>query len=319
VRAISKVRHDPRHDQRATKAMNTNAAGPLVADEAMSTRTELLAAVEKSAVAVGAHDRKAWVGLFTPSGQIEDPVGSRPHRGRHAIERFYATFVGPRDITFHRDADVVVGNTVVRDLELEATMADSVVMRIPTYLRYDVEATDGGLRIARLQAHWELPAMAKQFARSGLAAVPAGLALSRGLLANQGPVGTAGFLSGLRGVGARGKRHLAAFLDDACAGNEVAVRRRLSGRAVVSLGDDDRLATSELVRLLAGGRPRRLIASGNTVAAGIETEGQRHVLIADLRPGPLSIVGIRLFTELPGQERATRGRLQGWRRRRETV
>jgi hypothetical protein len=181
----------------------------------MSTRAELLSAVEKSAVAVGAHDRKAWVGLFTPGGQIEDPVGSRPHRGRHAIERFYATFVGPRNITFHRDADVVVGNTVVRDLELEVTMADSVVMRIPTYLRYDVEATtDGDLRIARLQAHWELPAMVKQFARSGLAAVPVGLALSRGLLANQGPVGTAGFLSGLRGVGARGKRHLAAFLDD---------------------------------------------------------------------------------------------------------
>ena len=64
------------------------------------------------------------MGLFTPGGLVEDPVGSRPHRGRHAIERFYDTFIGPRDITFHRDTDVVVGNTVVRDLELEVTMAD---------------------------------------------------------------------------------------------------------------------------------------------------------------------------------------------------
>ena len=107
----------------------------------MPTRAELLAAAEKSAAAVGAHDRRAWVGLFTPGGRIEDPVGSRPHRGRRAIERFYATFIGPRDITFHRDADVVVGNTVVRDLELEVTMADSLVLRIPTYLRYDIEST----------------------------------------------------------------------------------------------------------------------------------------------------------------------------------
>jgi hypothetical protein len=36
------------------------------------------------------------------------------------------------------------------------------------------------------------------------------------------------------------------------------------------------------------------------VSAGIGTDGQRHVIIADLRPGPMSIVRIRLFTELPG-------------------
>jgi SnoaL-like domain len=261
----------------------------------MSTRAELLAAVEKSPAAAGARDRHAWVGLFTPGGQIEDPVGSRPHRGRHAIGRFYATFIGPRDITFHRDTDLVIGTTVVRDLELEVAMADSLVLRIPTYLRYDVENSADGLRIARLQAHWELPAMVMQFARSGPAAVPAGLALARTLLENQGTSGTAGFLSGFRGVGARGKRLLAELLDDVCAGDEIAVRRRLPVRVPVSLGDDQPLATSELVRLLAGGRPRKLIASGRTVAAGIETDGQRHVLIADLRPGPLTITRVRLF------------------------
>ena len=112
-----------------SKFATTKLLGRLVDDEAMPTRAEL-AAVENTR-GRGAHDRHAWVGLFTPGGQVEDPVGSRPHRGRHAIERFYATFIGPRDITFHRDADVVVGNTVVRDLELEVTMADSLVMGSP--------------------------------------------------------------------------------------------------------------------------------------------------------------------------------------------
>jgi hypothetical protein len=276
------------------------------------TRAEVLAIVERSPAAIGAHDREAWVGLFTPGGRVEDPVGASPHRGRAAIERFYDTFVGPRGITFHRDTDFVVGSTVVRDLDLEVSMADSLVMRIPAYLRYDVErknverknverknveASDGELRIARLQAHWELPAMVMQFARSGLAAVPAGLSLSRGLLANQGPGGTVGFLSGFRGVGARGKRHLTGFLDDACAGDEVAVRRRLSDRVLITLGDDDRLATSELVSRLAGAHPRKLIAAGNTVAARIESGARRQVLIAEMRSGPLAIVRIRLFTE----------------------
>jgi hypothetical protein len=277
------------------------------------TRAELLAAVEGSPAAAGAHDRGEWVGLFTTGGRIEDPVGSRPHRGLDAIERFYDTFIGPRDITFHRDTDFVVGCTVVRDLELEVSMSASLVMRIPAYLRYDVErntgerndgerndgeADDGSLKIARLQAHWELPAMLIQFARAGFAAVPAGLALSRGLLSNQGPGGTVGFVSGFRGVGGRGKRQLTGFLDDAFAGDEVAVRRRLSDRVLITLGDDDRLGTSELVSRLAGARPRKLIAAGHTVVAGIESDGRRQVLFADMSAGPLAIARIRLFTEV---------------------
>jgi hypothetical protein len=279
-------------------------AGPLVDDEVMSddqptgttpSRAELLAIVERSPAATGAHDRDAWVGLFTPGGRVEDPVGSSPHVGRAEIERFYDTFIGPRDITFDRDTDIVVGRTVVRDVDLEVSMADSLVMRIPAYLRYDVETSDGELRIARLQAHWELPAMVVQFARAGLPAVPAGLSLSRGLLMNQRFGGTVGFMSGFRGVGARGKRHLTAFLDDACAGDEVAVRRRLSDGALITLGDDGRLATSELVSRLAGSQFRKLIAAGDTVAAGIESDGRRQVLIAEMRSGPLAIARIRLF------------------------
>ncbi len=267
-------------------------------DGGAPTRAELLATVEKSPAAAGLHDRQAWVGLFTTGGRIEDPVGSRPHRGRDAIERFYDTFIGPRDITFHRDADVVVGRTVVRDLELEVSMADSLVMRIPAYLRYDIERQDETLKIAGLQAFWELPAMVVQFARGGPAAVPAGLSLSRALLANQGAGGTVGFVSGLRGVGARGKRELAGLLDDACAGDELAVRRRLSEGSLVTLGDDERVGASDLVGVLAGGHPRKLIAAGRTVAAGIETDGRRHVLFADTSAGPPTIGRIRLFTEV---------------------
>ena len=55
-------------------------------------------------------------------GGVEDPYGSRPHVGREQIDRFYDTFISPRQIIFHRDFDVVAGTTVVRDLMLEIVM-----------------------------------------------------------------------------------------------------------------------------------------------------------------------------------------------------
>lgn len=107
-------------------------------------RSQLLAAVERSPQAAAAHDRAGWVGLFTGDGRIEDPVGSRPHVGHEQIGRFYDTFIGPRDIKFHRDLDIVVGRAVLRDLELEVAMGSAATMYIPAFLRYDLRETNGG-------------------------------------------------------------------------------------------------------------------------------------------------------------------------------
>lgn len=259
------------------------------------TAADLLAAVERSPAAAGAHDRSGWVGLFAPEGSVEDPVGSRPHRGHVEIGRFYDTFIGPRDIVFHRDLDVLAGSTVVRALDLEVTMASALTMTIPAYLRYDLVGSD--LAIGRLRAHWELPAMVARFARGGLAAVPAGAALAVGLLRNQGVGGAAGFASGFRGVGARGTRAVTDLLDDACAGDEVAVRRRLCDAASVTLGDDTRIGTSGLVERLAGGRWSRPIAAGNCVAVTVDADGHRAILFADVTGRPATIGSIRLFTQ----------------------
>src|SRR5690242_12643688 len=192
------------------------------------TRADMLATAERSPAAACARDRTAWIGLFTPNGRIEDPVGSTPHRGVAAIGRFYDTFVGPRDIRFHPDVDIVVGPTVIRDGELEVTMASTFTMRVPIYFRYDLQDDAGDLKIAALSAFWELPTMVGQFLRGGVRSVPAGLQLSRLLLRNQGLVGTLGFFGGFRGLGSGAKGVVARFLDAACAGDEVGVRRRLA-------------------------------------------------------------------------------------------
>jgi hypothetical protein len=255
------------------------------------TRADLLAAAQQSLQAAGARDRDGWVGLFADGGRVEAPVGSRPHRGARQIGRFYDTFIGPRQITYRRDVDIVAGATVIRDLELEVAMG-AVTMRIPAYLRY---ALTPDLRITELQAYWELPTMAGRFLRAGVAALPAGLQLARALLRNQGPAGAVGFAEGFRGAGRPGKRLLTRLLDELCAGNEVAVRRRLSRDTAIRADENRPLAASQLIELCAGAQWHKLIASGYSVAAGLETERGRAVLIADLTPKPLAVSRLRYF------------------------
>jgi hypothetical protein len=268
---------------------------------APTPRSALLAAVERSPAATAAHDRAAWVGLFSADGQVQDPVGSRPHVGHEAIGRFYDTFIGPRTITFHRDADIVVGNTVLRDLELEVAMGSSVRMRIPAYLRYDLigdpNSAADDLKIARLQAFWELPAMIGQFARNGTGAVPAGLGLTGALLRNQGPGGAVGFLSGMHTGGRRAKRHVRAVLTDAAGGDELAVKRRLVEQVQITRGGTVRLGLSEFTSAIAGAQVHKVIAAGRFVVAGLNRDGERAVVIAELAPDGPVISALGLFAE----------------------
>jgi hypothetical protein len=261
------------------------------------TRADLLATAERSPAAAGARDRNAWLGLFTPNGTVEDPVGSQPHRGTAAIGRFYDTFIGPRDITFRRDVDIVVGMTVIRDGELEVTMASALSLKVPVYVRYDLQDEVGELKIAALSAFWELPAMVGQFLRGGIQAVPAGVALSRLLLTNQGMAGTLGYLRGFGGMGGGGKRLFGRFLDDACGGDEVGMRRRLAGQVHISSGDDLQLSAADLRRHLSGARWRKLIGSGRAVVAATERAGQRSVIFAEVGAEPAALTRIRVFSD----------------------
>lgn len=126
------------------------------------TAEQLLAAAKASPAAVAAHDREAWVGLFASDGQVNDPVGSRPHQGRGAIQRFYETFIAPNTIIFHVDHDIVCGMSVVRDLAIETIMSTGAALRVPMHLRYDLMEEGGTLKIHRLYAHWELAPMMAQ-------------------------------------------------------------------------------------------------------------------------------------------------------------
>jgi hypothetical protein len=261
------------------------------------SRKDALATAQRSPAAASARDRDGWVGLFTLDARIQDPVGSQPHVGRVAIAKFFDTFIGPRDVAYHPDVDIVSSSTVIRDGVLEAAVG-SVTLRVPIYIRYDVTRDDDGeLRIAALSAFWELPAMVGQFLRGGVGALPAGVRLSRLLLVNQGLTGTLGFLGGFRGAGLQGKRRFREFLADAGSGDEVAVRRRLGKGARITLGDDTPMSAAELLSRLAGARPRKVVVAGHHMVAGIDHGGRRDVLVADVAAKSFEINGIRYFSD----------------------
>jgi hypothetical protein len=193
-------------------------------------------------------------------------VGSRPHVGRSQIERFYDTFIGPREITFHRDLDIVSGTSVIRDLTLEVGMGSGVRLMNPVFLRYDLHQAGGHWRITRSGAYWELSTLLGQFIRHGVRSLPASLALSTGLLRNQGLRGTTGFLSGLRGAGRRGK-HLV----------------------------EDALSAGQLAEHVPECKWDKVIAAGNTVAVAITTPSGRGVLFVELDDRGREITDVSVF------------------------
>lgn len=258
-------------------------------------REQLLAAVERSPRAAAAHDRAGWVALFTDDGRVEDPVGSRPHVGHEAIGRFYDTFIGPRDITFHRDLDIVTGTVVLRDLELEVAMGSAVTMHIPALLRYDMRNTHGQWLIHGLRAYWELPAMMLQFLRTGPHAVSPALQLSRGLLSNQRLRGAAGFMAGFRRVGARHQESVRTFLSAAARQDRAAAGDTLSPSAAITLGDHDAIDLGELVGRLGGARATKVIGAGPTVTVSVNSGRGRGILFADMASRGHAIQRIRYF------------------------
>lgn len=220
--------------------------------------------------------------MFTTDGRVEDPVGSRPHVGPAEIGRFYDTFIGPRDIAFQRDLDVVCGHTVVRDLTLEVVMGSAATMDIPVLLRYDLRDVNGEWKIAVLRAYWELPTMVLQFLRNGASAVPATIRLSQGLIRNQRLRGTAGFAAGFRRVGSRHKKLVDSFVHAVGAGDRITAQRALSADAAITFGDDRAASIADLVGQCPGARAPKLIAAGCTVAASITSEQGRGIMFADV-------------------------------------
>ncbi|GAB17213.1 hypothetical protein GOEFS_021_00400 [Gordonia effusa NBRC 100432] len=256
-------------------------------------RSALLATALRSPQATAAHDRAAWLDLFTDDGTVIDPVGSRPHQGREALGKFYDTFIGPRNIVFSSDSDVVSDGSVYRDVTLSVQLSTSVTIDVPTILRYDIVGVHGAMHVSRLRAYWEMRPMIGALGRSGLAALPVAAALSGAMLRNQGVVGAAGFLTAFRRPGHDAVEALRTIVTAASVADHEPVRNIIGPSTPVTLNGRKLIFTAELVVALDNAHGRKFIAAGTTVAAVLDHDAWAGFIFAEFThstPTSLAIV-----------------------------
>jgi SnoaL-like domain len=258
-----------------------------------SDAAALLAYVAQSPKLCAAHDRAGWIGLFATDGEVNDPVGSRPHRGWEAIERFYDTFIAPNALSFAVEHDVVCGMSVMRDLNILSVMSTGLRVTVPMHLRYDL-VEEHGLKIARIGAHWELPAMLAQQLGS-LNGWRTSLQLTPRLLAHQGIGGLIGFMRGLGGHGRTGKATASTFLAALAAKNARAAAAFVDENCAIEVPLGTQVGLPELAAGVRGLEWRKLIGAGAYASATIHLNGQRGVALFRFDHGPDRISGLQVF------------------------
>ncbi|WP_067476528.1 nuclear transport factor 2 family protein [Nocardia amamiensis] len=253
----------------------------------------LLTTVEASPRAVAAHDKPAWVALFTEDAEINDPVGSRPHIGRAAIEGFYDTFIGPNTITFRVDRDLVHPPNVLRDLTIETTMSTGATVFVPMHLRYRLVERDGVWKIAHLAAHWELAGMIWQLLRTGWPGIAAALKLGPQLIVNQGLGGMLGLMRAFGGVGRGGKRATTRVFAAAASTDLRRVREVLGTRADIELPVGTPVSVEEFTNRARNMHWSKVIAAGRTVTASVRLGDAAGVAVVQFATSSNRIATLR--------------------------
>lgn len=260
-----------------------------------ATAEQLIAAVDQSPALVKIHDRNRWCGLYATDGQINDPVGSSPHNGRAAIEKFYDTFIAPNTIAFRVEHNVVCGMTVVCDLQIRTTMSTGVTLEVPMHLRYDLVQEGGVLKIRRLYAHWELPFMIGQLLRTGPKGWWTACKLGPQLIANQGMGGMLGFMKGFLGHARGGKKVAEKFLKAICAGDLNAAGNCLASNCELELPFGESRPLADFAAPLRGVQWRKMLAAGNALTVTIQLGGRRGVALFRFDQGAGKISGVQVF------------------------
>lgn len=234
--------------------------------------------INKSPAAVAAHDKAAWLALFTHDSLVNDPVGSRPHQGHEEISRFYDTFIAPNKIRFNVQHDTVCGNTVVRDLVIETTMSTGLQVDVPTHIRYELIVDNGVLKVHCLYAHWELMPMVLQTLKQGLTGLLTYAKLSVHMVRCQGIGGVIGFMRGFGGVGKRGKLRAEEWLTAISQGDSVNARSLVAAGAELHMPGEEHCGLDVIAERMQGLQWRKLTAAGKTVTATVTLNDQQGLV-----------------------------------------
>lgn len=115
----------------------------------MPTAEAIIAAVENYLKTVASGPASAIAALYAEDATLEDPVGSEPHRGRAAIEQFYAGIAAYRLETELLTVRVAGPNAAFHFLV--RSYADGTVIDTEPI---DVMAFDENAQITSMRAFW---------------------------------------------------------------------------------------------------------------------------------------------------------------------
>ena len=121
-------------------------------------------ASQRSAAAVQAKDRAAWLALFADDAVVQDPVGKsfldetgEGHRGLQAIGAFFDNNIAPvRSIRFELHDSFAAGDEVANVATIHMTLPDGTTSRCEGVFVYKVR--DDG-KLVSLRAFWEVDRM----------------------------------------------------------------------------------------------------------------------------------------------------------------
>ena len=258
------------------------------------------------------HDEAAWLALYTDDAVVEDPFGTPECRrggrsarrggrgGRDDLQRFYAAFIAPTSIRVEERLDVVVRDTVVRDVVLHVVLPGGGRASIPAFLEYDLDASNGALRVRRMRAYWDARRNGRAMMAQGLRGKLTSLLSAARLVRHFGRDWTRRYVEGTR----RGIRREGPAM----------VRELVSALAAQDRGALDAVATPDATLVLPGAAPRPLADAGplqlevhepicagftcvarcRTRTAAGEVEG---VAFVEVDPSSKRVARLRLFWE----------------------
>ena len=276
-------------------------------------REKLYELVKRSPELVDRHDREGWLGLFSTEAVVEDPVGAGLNRkgkdwrsDRDGLSRFYDIFIAPNNIKFTVNQDIVMGNEVVRDVLIRTRLPNGAVSEVAAYLIYRGVEEGGEVKLASLQAHWDLKGNAMRLLRNnGLKGIVASTAQFWSMLRIQGLKRVMEYLGAMyRGIFKKGMAAVNSFAAAVNAGDEAALARLCEPDARIEFPAGKRMSVSDFLR--GAGKDLRLEVSrlrsaGWYTSCVFDAQGggvRRHgVAFFQFSPRTKRIVSARFFWE----------------------
>jgi hypothetical protein len=243
----------------------------------VSTREELLAVVKRSPEAVFAHRREDWIGLFSDDGVVEDPIGSPPAPVANGVlGRFWDTFIAPHEIVFEVHHDYIVGRDVFRDVIIHTRIGPKILIDVPAYLLYQIDATGKTMKVTRMAAHWNLAELSLGALKIGPRTWWPMTRLFIRMIQQMGFSWVGGYLASLwTGIGKAGLKSVTALADGLEKRNAAAISSQFASGATFELGNQVVASNAVLDALAAGSRLsiEKPVCAGWTVSFRYRIEG----------------------------------------------